>query len=307
MVARSLDVTASRRVMLGGMATAFTAACAGTTGIGRAQSSATLSSRPIDINAREDNVRAYLKIISDLSEKPTYRYHTGRILAVPKHLHLGEPFVDFVAIKQDRVRELPGGVFQHAYRGIILFTDKDSGEILETFQNPLTGETNEVKHYKTSRGAINYIPEGVYFRRIGGNPSPLSPENEKPMRLAWSSAGDDTWVTYDERFSFSDKDGNHVAADNSMYRYMTNMRQLQDMGLTSADMAMSWQTETMFWSWMNMSGHPGHLIFGSMGGKYGSIDELPQKHVQWAQAYLPDHLTDTIDWADHPLEAKYPG
>lgn len=255
----------------------------------------------IDLDSRAANIEAYLKLISDLSGKPTYRYHTGRILVVPEPKHLGEPFCDFIGIKQDRVRKMSNGTYQHGYRGIILFTNKDTGEVMEAFENPLTGVTNSVSHFKTSRGSIVYTPEGVYPLRVGAEPNldRIIKESEKPFRLVWSNIGDDTWVTYDERFKVNDEDGKILFADNSMYRYMANTQELLDPEMTSADITMTWSTETNFWDWMDMKGHPGHCIFGSMGSKYTSIDELPKHILAAAEKHLPGHLIDPIKWGDY--------
>lgn len=255
----------------------------------------------IDPDNRVDNVRSYLKIISDLSEQPTFRFMSGTILAVPQPHHLGHPFLKYISIKQDRVREIRDDVFQHAYRGVTLFADVMTDEVIDVFENPFTGHTNTVEHYKTSKGSIVYSPEGVYFLRVGATPSNLISELDNPFRLTWMTHGDHVWVTYDERFQIDDEDGNLKYADNSMYRYKTSLRQVQDPSITSVEMVMNWATETRFWPWMDMDDHPGHLIFGSMGTKFKSLDELPSKFVMAAEQRLPGHLNDTIDWSDYAI------
>lgn len=260
-----------------------------------------LDSHSIDRDSREDNVRSYLKVVSDLSGKPTYRYHTGKILMVPAPGHLGEPFLDFIAVKQDKMRRVAGNIYQHAYRGVIMFADPDSGEIIDEFRNPVTGEMVPVGHYKTSRGSIVYSPEGVYFLRAGGVPRGMKREDEAPFRLGWGGVGDEVWLTYDERFSVNDNDGMLLYADSSMYRYYTSMKQLADPSVTSADMVMNWATETGFWDWMKMKDHPGHLIFGSMGAKYSALEQLPADIIEKIEQRLPGHLNERINWADHAL------
>ncbi len=117
--------------------------------------------RDFDTATPEHNLIAYMKIMSDLSDKPTYRYHTGRILSVIGR-NVGEPLMDFVACKQDRVRRLTDGSYQHGYRGVILFTELDTGRVLDTFENPFTGKTNTVRHFKTSWGSGVFTKTGAY-------------------------------------------------------------------------------------------------------------------------------------------------
>ena len=113
----------------------------------------------LDTSDPEHNLITYMKILSDLSDHSTYRFHTGRILSVIGR-NVGEPMMDFIACKQDRVRRLTDGSYQHGYRGVILFTELDTGRVLDTFENPITGKTNKVNHFKTSWGAGVYTTHG---------------------------------------------------------------------------------------------------------------------------------------------------
>lgn len=247
-----------------------------------------------------EDFAAYFRIISDLEGPSTYRYHAGKVLMVPEPRGLAEDFVDFVAIKQDRSRRLPNGDFQHAYTGVTMFTDMETGRVLDTFENPVTGETVTVEPFATSGGSIVYTPEGPYALKPGADPTFLPKISEVgPTKFDWDVSGDDVWITYPERFAVFNDDGKAIAADNSMYRYMTDMAQLMDPAISSVDCVMNWQTETGPWSWMNMpDSFKGHFIFGSMGRKYASLNRVPTRYIEASETRYPEHLLRPIDWAD---------
>lgn len=241
----------------------------------------------------------YFRIMSDLGGGTTYRYHAGKMLMVPTPRGLAEDFVDFVAIKQDRSRRLPNGDFHHAYKGVTMFTDMETGEVLDAFENPITGETNTAQPFATSGGSIVYTPDGPYALRPGADPTVTPEIGMGPTQFDWNMAGDDVWITHPERFAVFDEGGKAIAADNSMYRYMVSKTQLSDLSITSVDTTMNWQTETGPWGWMEMpDSFTGHFIFGSLGRKYASLDQVPDQYVQASEERFPGHLSEPSDWAD---------
>lgn len=254
----------------------------------------------LKLNQGFEDFTAYFRIISDLEGPSTYRYHAGKMLMVPTPRGLAEDFVDFVAIKQDRSCRLPNGDFQHAYKGVTMFTDMTTGDVLDQFENPVTGEINSVEPFATSGGSIVYTPDGPYALKPGADPT-VTPEigDMGPTKFDWDVAGDDAWITYPERFAVFDENGKAIAADNSMYRYMVSKTQLDDPTLSSVDSVMNWQTETGPWGWMNMpDSFTGHFIFGSLGRKYASLDQVPAQYVRESEKRFPSHLVTPIDWDD---------
>lgn len=243
---------------------------------------------------------AYFRIISDLEGPSTYRYHAGKMLMVPQPRGLAEDFVDFVAIKQDRSRRLPNGDFHHAYKGVTMFTDTETGEVLNQFRNPVTEELVEVEPFATSGGSIVYTPAGPYALKPGADPSMIPEIRDRgPTTFDWDVSGDDAWLTYPERFAIFNAQGEAIAADNSMYRYMVSLTQLGDPSITSVDCVMNWQTETGPWGWMKMpDSFTGHFIFGSLGRKYASLDDVPARYVAASEQRFPLHLAKPIDWSD---------
>lgn len=256
---------------------------------------------PLKTRDPDQNLIAYMKSLSDLAGRPTWRFHAGRILAVATPGDIAQPFMDFVACKQDRVRRLRDGSYQYGYRGVILFTELDTGRVLDRFDNPITGVTNEVNHFYTKWGSGVYTRDGSYSLAAEGRAQEAPGLEDQPFQLGWSIVDDDVYLTYDERVAVRTPEGRVVYADNSMYRYHVSLAQLANPSVSSADAIMSWDTTTTWWPWMEMDERPGHLIFGSMGKKYDSLDRVPSAVVDASEERFPGQLTRPIDWSDYTL------
>ncbi len=119
--------------------------------------------------------------------------------------------------------------------------------------------------------------------------------------MGWNIAGDDVWITYDERVVVRAEDGSVAYADSSMYRYHASLKQLQDPHQPSADTIMSWDTETTWWPWLEMGDREGHMIFGSMGRKLARLDDVPEMVIAASEERFPEQLARPIDWNDYTL------
>lgn len=248
-----------------------------------------------------EDYKAYFRIISDFGGQSTFRYNYGKILYAPGPMRRADDFLEYVSLKQDRSRRLPNGDFQHAYKGMILFNEVETGRILDEFDNPYTKETVKVKHFTTSGGSIVYTPRGPYLLRPGADPSVPPKISSGMTNFDWAGTGDDIWLTYPERSEYSDKSGKVIGVDNTMFRYQVSLAQLRDTSITNVDTVMSWQAETGPWPWMKMDRLPGHLLFGGMGGKYPSLGHLPENYVKGAEKRFPRFLSEPIDWSSFNL------
>ncbi len=258
---------------------------------------------PLVLDDPEHALMTYMKVMSDLSGRRTYRYHTGRILVVRRG-GVGQPFMDFISCKQDRVRRLSDGSYQHSYKGVILFCELNTFRVLDRFDNPITGKTVDVRHFRTAQGSGVFTPyNGAYALRPSEEGDMSAPGLEdQAFKLGWDRQGNDLWITYDERIEVRDPQTQDLLyADSSMYRYHTEVTDLQNPDLASAPSIISWDTETTFWPWMQMQNEYGHLIFGSMGKKYSSLEDVPPQVIEESEKRIPNHLASPIEWSEHTL------
>lgn len=271
----------------------------------RSGNSERFASKSFDPADADFNLHAFTRILADHAGASCFHFQTGRILSVQDD-RVGQPFLDFASVKQHRVRPLSDGSWQHGYRGVLLFCELDSGRVLESFANPLSGKTVSVEHFKTVMGSSIYGRDGaISLGRTEGGTMSAPGLHKRPFRLTWPAplpTGDHLWTTYDERVELKGPDGRIQYADSSMYRYGLRRSELMDPCKTSiVDLTISWQTQTIWWPWMQMGSMPGHLLFGSMGRKYAALGQIPEDIVAASEQRFPGQISRPIDWKDYQL------
>lgn len=257
-------------------------------GVGGLLSTPTLSAAQsrYDFSNPADNLQAFVKITGDLTGRETYQWSSGRVFGSTPG-NLAEPLADFQACRKQQYLKVADG-YRCLYRGIIIFFDLQSGDVLRVLDNPYTDKRNDVTHYRTQLSEYTITPQGYRggITEIGESGVP----RKAPFLLDWTVAGDDVWVSHDERLKYTRPDGGNVRIDNLLSQYHCQFGELDDTGLSSAGCDLSWRAELTWFPWMGMDGHPGHIFWGGMGQKYHKIDELPNRLVTAAEAIWPGAL-----------------
>lgn len=154
-------------------------------------------------------------------------------------------------------------------REILLYLDPKTGEVLRRWQNPWTGETNEVLHIandpvnqpaqfpKSANGTPYSIPglrrEGRWF--FMPFEAPLFYNN--PLQGAYQD-----WVG-----------GKYHAME--IFDFAFEASEMLDLKNATAYPTVSWVRISDFLPWMKMRGRLGNLVFNAMGTKLKNYDELP--------------------------------
>lgn len=251
---------------------------------------------PVDFSSPEANLLAFVRLIGDVSGQPSYGWGHGRVFGTREN-ELSKLLFDYQSCRMTEFRRLDDGSWAMGYRGLILFTDPQTGRVIDGFRNPFTGEDNEVVHFRTSFGASVFSVDGprslAEFERE-------SPGEEGPFVMPWAVIGDDVWATYDERIAYRRPDG-EWRVDNAVYRYHGYLSQLTDPGNSAPYHDMMWSTELNWFTYMNMGGMPGHITWAGMGRKYDRLDPLPGEFLAEAERRYPGFLTTRIRWENFEL------
>ena len=252
--------------------------------------------KPVDFTSPETNLLAYVRLIGDVSGKPSYGWGHGRVFGTREN-ELSRLLFDYQSCRLVEFRKLDDGSWAMGYRGLILFTDPKTGHVIDNFRNPFTGEDNEVVHFRTSFGASIF---GVDGPRSLAEFERESPREEGPFVMPWKVVGDDVWATYDERIAYRRPDG-EWRVDNAVYRYHGFLSQLTDPDVSAPYNDMMWSTELNWFTYMNMRDMPGHITWAGMGRKYDSLDPLPGDFLAEAERRYPGVLTTRIRWDEFDL------
>lgn len=249
--------------------------------------------RPLDLSTPENNVLAYVRLVGDVSGRPSFGWSSGRVYGT-REGELSTTLFDYQSVRRVEFRPLDDGSWIKAYRGLILFTDPDTGAVIDAFRNPYTDQDNDVVHFKTAFGAALFTRDGARSLREFESETP---ESHDSFMMDWSVVGDDAWATYDERIAYRRPDG-EWRVDNAVYRYHGYVSELTDPEVTAPYHNWMWSTELNWFTFMKMGERPGHLMWAGMGRKFDRLDAMPSGLIDEAETRYPGFLSDAIDWAE---------
>lgn len=176
-------------------------------------------------------------------------------------------------------KPLPNGNFSATQREAGVYTQFDTDELLEVWDNPVTGDKREPFNFHGGPISIEIGPDGI----ITGAGATLKPRS---MRL--EILGDNVILPTESAFSFPTpfkpeawpkEAGGPLYFWDSHYYFAAQASQLLDKRLNSARSAVQYQNLISFHPWLGMGTTPGRTYGKGLGAKLGSLDDLP-KHVR---------------------------
>jgi len=259
------DGISRRLFMLGGLLVAGFAAPACTTTSGTSDLPST--------NAEQ--TRLLMRMMASASEACVPWYYTGRIYAVrpglaPEHLY------NFEGSEIYWVKPMGPDRWSLSISTLTFFPDRQTGEYLERYTNPITGKIVDVKpnvlRSRPGQGAIYGDKTLTAF----GATMPITMEIHRDSQVTWlttsrgSDHGPQPSMEVNSIFSTTDEiDDGHRASVRASTSTVSLSR----------------------WSkWLEMGDTDGHLMWHSAGRKLRSFAELPTRYRQRADALGSKHF-----------------
>jgi hypothetical protein len=247
-------------------ALAIAAALAGATAQAR-------TTKGLDIGTPEGAIAAFRRIqCSTEDSRPTVYYWIGETYSrVP-----GEPDRLLFRFEGMNVRQcvtvtdaVRGTGFRQVSREVLFYLDPATGQIIDEWKNPWSGETVKVLHIAN---------DPVNFR------APVFPvtADGKPYRSDIEVMGDHWWGTttvplfYRNPLAGDYQDyvgGTYHATE--MFNFFGRMSDLTDPKTHSADVNVAWARISDWLPWMKMRGRAGVLYFNGAGRKLDGYADLP--------------------------------
>lgn len=192
---------------------------------------------------------------------------------------------------------LPDGAFRYLANQVILFCDFNTNEVLETWENPYTGETNEVFQYRD--GPLDYVLDPNKF------PERYSIENkaslDRKLVLDWFFRGDQAYGDAIARTTLPNKldpaewpraSVGPTWQTFEVYRWQAKMREMEDLSLPSVpSFHGDFQTFKPWEPWMLMGQTPGSIFSVRTSFKPRTLDDVPRHVVNYIERNLPEYLT----------------
>jgi len=220
-----------------------------------------------------DSVQAHRRIQCSLEDgKPVVFGWTGHAYSrVP-----GEPdrllfTVDGMNIRQCGTVNDPdkGTGFRLVSKEILLYRDPVSGEVLDHWENPWTGETVRVLHV-----ANDPVNQPVVF---------ATGRKGRPFSLPFHVSGDQWWLTLTIPLFYHDPLGGqyqqYVGGQYHVTEMFNFMGDAADLNRDVGDMTnvrIGWVRISGWLPWMKMGDRAGEMYFHTAGRKLESYDQLPE-------------------------------
>jgi hypothetical protein len=154
-------------------------------------------------------------------------------------------------------------------REILLYLDPKTGEVVRQWQNPWTGETNEVLHI--ANDPVNQPPQFP----VAANGTPYSISSLR-REGRWFFMPFEAPLFYNNPLQGGYQDwvgGKYHAME--IFDFAFDANEMLDLKNPTAYPTVSWVRISDFLPWMKMRGRLGNLVFNAMGTKLKTYDELP--------------------------------
>lgn len=214
----------------------------------------------------------------------------------------------------------PKGFLRIKSRETGYFTDLRTGEILEHWDNPITGERCEVYHFYNDliAGTLTTEVPKFMYGAAGDSPTVMNDgtvfpdaDGRYPFRLPFSRFGDDLMLEWDYAHEYTNpvtpagwpsySTGAKITPSEH-FTMFASLAEVQDKTRGTARMRAGFSRLSECWPWMRMGKAPPELrgitLFGRMHSHKGlsGLAEIPKQLLAYIEKNAPDSLTLPAEW-----------
>ncbi len=238
-------------------------------------------SRTLDLAAPQDALTAMIKMRGSLLPEDVPHWYYGTIYAVlPGKAPLA--MVDFEGSEIDYYERQPDGSYNAYGATASFFRDTVTGKLIDTFDNPITGERNEVRPNTISVKAHYIYSERGYKR--SDDPQPLNKKASIVDVLRWHESHDDIWLTMRRAYPVGMPMGEHQLVRGSLAE-LHNPNTVKVRTTAAPTFVAPWLR------WMNMDDHPGHTVWAGPAKKLDRVEDYPRELLMLMEKHFPEKLT----------------
>jgi len=212
----------------------------------------------------------------------------------------------FEGFSHARLIDGGNGVYKKLLREVGFYTDLKTGDILETYENPYTGET--VKVVPVANDPFNheigpYFPKPPSYGDLNKQDIP-----DIPLLLNWRETGDNKVLLHMYIHLFypnalqPDKwpreSAGKMVRVSEMFNYVIDREDLANLEITSVQYSGAWSRITPWLPWMLMGEAPGFCYYDCQMGAYDNMEVLSPKVRAYAEKYYPKYFEAPTEWVD---------
>jgi hypothetical protein len=275
------------------------------------------SSAGLDFSLPQDNLYAFAKLWSTLADEPMLSSFHGTMFAMIGDKKL-MPLFGYAGIGNFQARIEDNGFVRMRGKETGYFTDLATGDVLETWDNPFTGETVEVFNFLNDRirGVLSDQMPVFDFGTEDDEPTLMNETSANgdnasvPFVLPWETYGDRVHLAWDYTHRYT----NPVTSDkwpkahtgkyinpSEHFTFTTSLNELADRSKPYAKYTAGFSRLSPWWPWMRMgqSGING-VLFGRMFSvkDQGRPEDVPRKILDYTEKHYSEYLQPCTDWDD---------
>jgi hypothetical protein len=199
-----------------------------------------------------------------------------------------------------RTKKLEDGSIRRMLREVVFYKDPKTGEILETWENPYTGET--VRVVPIANDPYNYTISAYRKKRTGYQASGSKDEQGTPFLLDWQDGPDGTIILntginlfYPNQLQpqkWVRESGGAFNRVSEQFLFVFKKEDVMNPEKSHIPAVGSWSRITPWLPWMLMGQAEGHIsYFSHFTTLPGGIDELPEDIREAARAIDSKYLS----------------
>lgn len=231
------------------------------------------SGTPLTVQALE----RYMRMHASTTDGASPWYYTGRIYAV-REKQAPLLLFTFEGTEIYWVKRVANDAWTTKGSTLTFFRDLATGAYLDTWANPITGRTVDVKP-----NVLRTKPGGG--SRIGTAANELMPGVALPWQVEVNTVDGITWLTTHRGLASMPQPWLEAQT------MMAPEREIADPRVTSATTTFASTYLAPYLKWMDMGDAPGHLMWHAAGRKLRSRDDLPKPYRERAERVSPVHFT----------------
>lgn len=266
----------------------------------------------LDLTKPQDNVEAYARLMANTDMTSTkFGWGTGILQGIVP----GEQIRDLVGFQLLSTAkfvpyqgpELPEGMvgYSKVLRELGLYTDLETGEVLEEWTNPYLNEKQKVIPIANDPFNHHITP----FAPTGPSYGGLRPKDEErdPFLLKWSRKGDILHLFSHINLYYpnalqpekwpreSSGEFNQVT---ETFLYQIPWADMQNPDKTGVTYHGTWNRATPWLPWMLMGPTQGHCQYNIFMGSENDINKVDPKVLEYVEAKYPKYLVAPETWEE---------
>jgi hypothetical protein len=272
----------------------------------------------LDFSNAYDNLYAFGKLWASYDEKPCFPAFDGVLFAMVGDQRM-KPLFRYCGFGNFQSKVMPNGNVRLRGKEVGYFADLVTGEILEHWDNPWTGERVEIFNFLNDRirGEVTPMMPKFAMGEDGDSPTLMNEgtaivdkDGNHPFILPWRRINDSVLLEWDYTHHYKNPvtpakwpkaSTGEFINPSEHFTFVTSYKQLADRNNLSADFHCGFSRMGPWWPWMRMgqSGVKGY-VFGRMHSikTNRGFDDISPKVLAYAQKHHPQFLETCTDWDD---------